>query len=330
MRPNPNSCPRLGELPSPASGNRGWPWTEESTHLGNTMPDGSAWSRISIVTPSYNQGQFIEATIRSVLLQGYPNIEFIIMDGGSTDNSLAILKKYEPWLAYWVSEPDRGQSHAINKGIQRATGDILFWLNSDDICLPDAFRTIAMAFHSNPAVGLVSGQARLIDAKGQVIGELCSYFKSWEEVATNPGNSIRQVSTFFSRRLFDEVGLVDENPRLAMDNELLFRFTRRYSPVILNEYVSAFRTHPAANTGRELLRWYEETDRTRTRALSSKSLIAQYRARSSANWLNLSESNKWVKKQRLKCLVNAVHNKPSVMMTRSFWSAVKLLVLSKN
>ena len=87
-------------------------------------PDGSAWPRISIVTPSYNQGQFIEETIRSILLQGYPDLEYIIIDGGSTDQSVEIIRKYEPWLTYWVSEKDRGQSHAINKGFERASGEI--------------------------------------------------------------------------------------------------------------------------------------------------------------------------------------------------------------
>ena len=116
-------CPTINELPSPPPGKRGWPWTEDSPQLPDTMPDGSPWPKISIVTPSLNQGPFIEETIRSVLLQGYPNLEYIIMDGGSTDESIEIIKKYEPWLAYWESEPDRGQSHAINKGFQRASGD---------------------------------------------------------------------------------------------------------------------------------------------------------------------------------------------------------------
>ena len=139
-------CPTLAELPPPPPEMTGWPWTVETPPVPPVRPDGSAWPRISIVTPSYNQGQFIEETIRSILLQGYPDLEYIIIDGGSTDQSVEIIRKYEPWLTYWVSEKDRGQSHAINKGFERASGEIGGYINSDDFYLPVALSAVAVSF----------------------------------------------------------------------------------------------------------------------------------------------------------------------------------------
>src|SRR4051794_36526007 len=142
--------PTLQELPLPPEGKQGWPWTEESQSLPETQPDGSPWPKISIVTPSYNQGHFIEETIRAVLLQGYPDIEFIIIDGGSKDNTVEILKKYAAFIAYWVSEKDNGQANALNKGFARATGQIYYWVNSDDWPEKDVFGSVAQHFHRFP------------------------------------------------------------------------------------------------------------------------------------------------------------------------------------
>src|SRR5262245_21335405 len=136
-------CPRLDQLPPPPAGRSGWPWTEATPRLPATLPDGAAWPRITIVTPSYNQAPFLEETIRSVLLQGYPNLEYIIIDGGSSDGSVELMRRYEPWLAYWVSEPDGGQSEAINKGWCSATGTVTTWLSSDDIYTPGALKAVA-------------------------------------------------------------------------------------------------------------------------------------------------------------------------------------------
>jgi GT2 family glycosyltransferase len=139
-------CPTLDQLPPPPPGKAGWPWTEESAPLPEVQPGGQPWPRVSVITPSYNQGEFTEETIRSVLLQGYPDLEYMIIDGGSSDASLEIIRKYEPWLAYSVSEPDRGQTHAINKGWMRATGGILAYINTDDCYLHGAIATAASAF----------------------------------------------------------------------------------------------------------------------------------------------------------------------------------------
>lgn len=112
----------LRDLPPPPPGKTGWPWTEESEPLAAQMPDGRPWPRITVVTPSFNQGQFLEATIRSVLLQRYPELEYFVLDGGSTDGSVDTIRRYAPWLSHWVSEPDGGQSAAINRGLERGSG----------------------------------------------------------------------------------------------------------------------------------------------------------------------------------------------------------------
>ena len=320
-------CPNLRELPPPPPGKTGWPWTEENPQLQDTLADGSYWPRVSIVTPSYNQGQFIEETIRSVLLQGYPNLEYIIMDGGSTDDSVDSIRKYEPWLANWISEPDRGQSHAINKGIQQASGDILLWLNSDDLCLPDAFRKVALAFLADPTVSLITGQARIIDANGENIGELRSYFISWDELVTNPCNSIRQISTFFSRSLFNELGLVDENLHIAMDTDLLVRFTQFQVPQILDDYLSAFRKHQDAKTFTQLIKGYEESDRVRTKYFTNKKMASGYRKRSASNWLSLSDFDGFILSERVICMLHALQNKPSLLFSRKLWSSLKKLCI---
>ena len=136
------------ELPSPPRGRSGWPWTLEDEAPSFEDLHGS-WPRITIVTPSYNQGAYLEETIRSVLSQGYPNLEYIVIDGGSTDSSAEILKRYDGWLTYWVSERDGGQTEAINKGFARATGEIHGYLNSDDAYRPNALARVAEGFLEN-------------------------------------------------------------------------------------------------------------------------------------------------------------------------------------
>lgn len=139
----------LAQLPLPDTGKAGWPWTEEtSPGIYGTKTD---WPKITIVTPSYNQGQFIEGTIRSVLLQNYPNLEYIVIDGGSTDGTPKILKKYAPWISFWQSEPDNGQGQAINLGFSIASGSIHAWINSDDYYLQDVFFAAANVFSRTKA-----------------------------------------------------------------------------------------------------------------------------------------------------------------------------------
>ena len=232
-------CPALGELPLPPSGEVGWPWTEESPKLPDTMPDGHHWPLLSIVTPSYNQGQFIEGTIRSVLLQGYPNLEYIIIDGGSTDGSVEVIRKYENWLAYWVSEPDKGQAHAINKGFRKVTGEILAWLNSDDEYCTKTLHFVAHHFHEQPDRELLYGDCKIIDGEGGIV----DYIKGKQSDLAQllMGNFIAQPSTFFHRRAWETAAGLDVGLHFAFDYELWIRMMLKgvkshYLPVPLSQF----------------------------------------------------------------------------------------------
>ncbi len=320
----------LMNLPKPPPGKKGWPWDEISEPLPGATPGGSPWPKISVVTPSFNQGQFIEETIRSVLLQGYPSLEFIIIDGGSTDNTIEIIKKYEPWIAYWVSEPDRGQSHAINKGIKKTSGDIVFWLNSDDLVHPGAFDIIARKFMEITDAVMVIGQATIIDNDKNIVGMMPSYFVDWEEAATNPRNSIRQIAAFFRKSLFDELGHVEEDLIMAMDAELLVRFTKKYPPTIINDILASYRKHVETKTASFLLKGYMEIDSIRPSILDTSHQRSRFFERSANNWLSLSEMKDFSLRTRTSCLIRSIVVKPSVILKRRFWSSLLGLVRQKS
>jgi glycosyltransferase involved in cell wall biosynthesis len=225
-------CPALAELPSPPPDKTGWPWTVETPPLPPVRPDGSAWPRISIVTPSYNQGQFIEETIRSVLLQGYPDLEYIIIDGGSTDQSVEIIRKYEPWLTYWVSERDRGQAHAINKGFSMATGEYNNWINSDDSLRPYALRTIAEAAALRSGVDLISGVRILKDPETGYEFAQNLWLLSWKTYLIGMPN-FPQDATFFSRHVLNAVHAIDERFTFGLDVAFFFRALKVARCVVL-------------------------------------------------------------------------------------------------
>ena len=180
--------------------------------------------KISVITCSYNQGEFLERTIKSVLDQDYPNLEYIVIDGGSDDNSVDIIKKYEDRLAYWVSEPDEGQTHALIKGFNRATGDIMCWLNSDDLFEPHTLKEVNEFFQNHRSAEVVYGNATWIDKQDRVV-------KKKKEIAFNKFillfayNYIPQPSTFWRKGIYKRVGGLDPDFDLAMDADLWFRFS---------------------------------------------------------------------------------------------------------
>ena len=240
-------CPTLDELPPAPPGKTGWPWTEDSPRVPNTRLDGQSWPRVSIVTPSHNQGQFIEETIRSVLLQGYPDLEYIVIDGGSTDETLQIIRQYEPWLTYWVSEPDHGQTDAINKGWKCTTGDILSYINTDDCYLDCTIATAAHEFCAISNIGMVYGSAIIVD-------ELGNKLRAWEarpfDVKTmlTWGNIVPQPASFFSRHALERVGYLNEDWHLIMDYEFCIRVGAQFPSVCVPRTLAKFRNHPQSKS----------------------------------------------------------------------------------
>jgi glycosyltransferase involved in cell wall biosynthesis len=202
---------------------------------------------VSIVTPSYNQARYLEETMRSVLEQDYPHIEYIVVDGGSTDGSREIIEKYADRLAWWVSEKDRGQTDAINKGFARAQGEVLAWLNSDDTYQPGAIREAVEFLRANPQVGLVYGDANYIDEHGRVIGRFPAAQTDYRRLRQGYVH-IPQQSAFFRADLWRKVGPLDDSFYFAMDYDLWVRLAREAPIVYLPRLWANFRLHSDAKT----------------------------------------------------------------------------------
>jgi len=203
--------------------------------------------KVSIVTPSFNQAPFLEATIQSVLSQDYPNLEYIIIDGGSTDGSVEIIRKYQDRLAYWVSEPDKGQTDAINKGFNLATGDILAWLNSDDTYEPGAVKKAVAALIKNPDASMVYGDANFINAEGRVIGRFPAAQTDHRRLRQGYVH-IPQQAAFFRAEYWHQVAPLDSSFFFAMDYDLWVRLSALAPLVYLPEVWANFRMHGDAKS----------------------------------------------------------------------------------
>ncbi|MEM9829417.1 MAG: glycosyltransferase family 2 protein [Bacteroidota bacterium] len=214
------------------------------------------WPKISVITPSLNQGKYLEDTIKSVFNQNYPNLEYILIDGASTDSSVSTIEKYEKQFQYWVSEPDTGQSNAVNKGFAKATGEIVTWLGSDDILLPGSLQRVAEAFTKDTDVALVHGDAIYLYSNGKRV-----------EAKTSPegfpnkylaGMAFAQPSSFFRRSHLEKVGFLDETLHYGMDYDLMVRLFDLGKPCQLSNFLSVYRYHPESKSTNDKEKFAEE------------------------------------------------------------------------
>ena len=227
----------------------GWPWEKNIEIITSIRNSHNALPKISIITPSFNQGKYIEETIRSVLLQGYPNLEYIIIDGGSTDNSVEIIRKYQKWIKYWVSEKDEGQSHAINKGAKCATGELMGWLNSDDILLPNCLYNVATAYGCEPHSLAFAGICQKYYLETGALQDAIPRKLTSREIANwGTDGFLYQPACFFKRSTFNEIGGLDNKLNYTMDVDLWLRISKLGKFHIINERIAQAKIYPGIKT----------------------------------------------------------------------------------
>ena len=214
---------------------------------------------VSIITPSYNQAQYLEQTIRSVLEQDYPRIEYIVIDGASTDGSVDLIRKYQDRLAFWVSEKDSGQAEAINKGFTRATGEIVAWINSDDFYFPNAIASAVRMFEKHPEAGLVYGDTVAVDEKGEFIH--FPKYAQWglEDLLTF--NIIGQPAVFMRRDVLLKAGFLDPSFHFLLDHQLWIRMASHAPMVYVPERWAAGRFHESAKNVAQAAKFGEDAFR---------------------------------------------------------------------
>jgi len=250
----------LAELPSPPPQKTGWPWTEEVNP--NVYENKANWPKFSVITPSFNQGCFIEETIRSVLLQNYPNAEYMIMDGGSSDESLEIIKKYEKWLSFSTSEKDRGQAHAINRGLSILDGKYWQWINSDDYYFPDIFKKSIETLEESECDTLYAGVFESTD--DEKISYYYFSFNVTKEAIINPYSIFNKdfyykpEATILSVDCSKLAKGVREDFHNMFDTDFMTRYSQYAKPIYKDIVIMRYRIHPLTKTIASARRIYEE------------------------------------------------------------------------
>ncbi len=220
----------------------------------------SVLPKISVVTPSFNQAEYLERTLRSVLDQGYPNLEYIVIDGGSTDGSVEIIRRYADRLAFWVSEPDRGQTDAINKGLRRASGEWVAWQNSDDIYYPGVFHDLAAAAAKHPQAGLIIGDMMLIDEHDHPLRDICYVRPSYKALLAE-GMLLANQATFWRSNVQEQIGLLDEGFHCSFDYEWFLRLAQHAEGIHVDRVWGALRLHGETKSSLQAQRFGEENQR---------------------------------------------------------------------
>jgi len=218
-----------------------------------------SYLKISIVTPSYNQAKFLERTILSVLNQNYPNLEYIIIDGGSKDGSVEIIKRYEKFLSYWISEPDKGQADAIKKGFDKSTGEIIAYINSDDTYLPRSFFKMAEASQKHFEADLIFGDIYFINEYDQIIGE-CKLTNLNITHLVYEGICLTQQATFWTKEIYNKVGGLNPKYKFCMDFDLFTRIADMGQLNYIPGHIANFRIHKDSKTSTNLDIWSVEHD----------------------------------------------------------------------
>jgi glycosyltransferase involved in cell wall biosynthesis len=281
---------------------------------------------VSIVTPSFNQAIFLEDALQSVLNQDYPNIEYIVIDGGSTDGSQEILKRYADRLAFWTSEPDRGQADAINKGLRRATGEIVAWLNSDDMYMASAIQEAVQTLSANPEAGMVYGDGLMVDSEGRLLDP--HRYRSYGVLDLLCFDVLLQPTVFMRRNVVEEVGYLGEEYHLVLDHELWIRIASRHPIIHMPSFWAIERTHIEAKTVAQAAGWVEEAERFLGWAETSEDLgpiITKHRPRVMAS-LDTFAARRLIDARRYSEAVNrmvkALRRYPPVV-TRYWYKAVQ-------
>ncbi len=330
-----NASLKFADLPESPAHLQGWPWTPESEWrpVEPELTEGY-WPKISIVTVNYNYGRFLEETIRSVLLQGYPNLEYILIDGGSTDNSLDIIRKYEKYITYWVSEPDGGQTEALNKGYQKCTGDVYSWLNSDDTYMPSTLWQVAK--FRQAGCEMIAGSCRnlFLNQGVESITESRPYsFAQYLRFWAYPFSEffLPQPSVFLAKQISDQCFPLDPKLHCAMDHQYFLRaLSQSPKTTIVKEVWSEFKLHGENKTGGSYSGFDELCQISLAESIKLPFLSRTLFKFDLNNFITIHSFLELEPEPKLIDLVNLMRNSPSVLKLLLFWKVFAKSLLGSS